>query len=128
MPHRSVVVQGGTGKDKGQIIVQKVTVKQEIGKKKKKQKKKDGIVAKRKEYNALKRKTIAAIRAGRKKAYTEENAKIKQLPVKERKAARLKLKEEFKKRERLLLAKLPSVARMKFEDVNKLIISIRKTK
>ena len=129
MPNRSIVVPGSSGKDKGAIHVQKVTVKQEVGPKKKKRRKtKDGVVKKRKEYNALKRKTIAAIRAGRRQAYNQESAKIKKLPVKERKSARAKLKEELKKREKSLLAKLPSVAKMKFSDVNKLIISIQKTK
>jgi hypothetical protein len=75
----------------------------------------------KKQYTSLKAETRKRIKSGKKAHYTRENAKIKKLPVKQRKAARSKLKAELSKREKALLKSLPPAGKMKLADLRRLI-------
>ena len=114
-----------TDKKPGISVVQKVTVKQNEPKTKKR---KSTITAKRKEYNALKRKTIAAIQKGKTAAYKRENEVIKKMPVKQRKAARAKLKATLQDRKNALVKQLPKAGKMTLADLAVLISKVKKLK
>ena len=82
----------------------------------------------RKQYTSLKTETRKRIKAGKKAHYSRENDKIKKLPVKQRKAARAKLKAELSKREKTLLKSLPPASKMKVADLRKLISRTKQLK
>ena len=82
----------------------------------------------RKRYTTLKTETRKRIKAGKKAHYTRENDRIKKLPVKQRKAARAKLKAELSKREKTLLKSLPAASKMKVADLRKLISRTKQLK
>ena len=80
----------------------------------------------KKGYNALKRATIKAIKSGRMDHYKRENEKIKKLPVKKRKPARDKLKQQLKARERKLIDQLPRPVKMSLDHLSRLMILAKK--
>ena len=82
----------------------------------------------KKQYTSLKTETRKRIKTGKKSHYARENLKIMKLPVKQRKAARAKLKVELSKREKTLLKSLPSAAKMKLADLRKLITKAKQIK
>ena len=100
-------------------IIQKVTVHQET--KIKKKKKTSQITAKRKEYNKLKKALLAVFRKSKKASYTEENKKIKTIPMKERKDVRQKPKTQLEEKLSNLKKQLPSSAKLKIAEIEKLI-------
>ena len=122
----------GRGKQDIRPIIQKVTVTQKVGADKQQRKKKikaiktKGIATKRKQYNALKKSVKKALTAGKKGSYTEQNAKIKALPMKERAAARGKLKAELKLKFDSILKQMPAVGKKSVEELNQLISKIGK--
>ena len=101
----------------GLKVIQKVNVEQAISKKKKV----TGVTAKRKEYNRLKKTLLAAFRKAKKDSYGVENAKIKKIPSKERKAARQKLRQELTEKLNRLKKSLPSAAKLKRSAIDRLI-------
>ena len=107
----------------GMKIIQKVNVGQTT--KVKKRKTSPPIVAKRKMYNKIKRELIAAFKKAKKKHYTLGNSKIKKMPVKERKEARRKLKQELQARLVELQKKLPSASKLTRAAIEKLISAAR---
>ena len=62
----------------------------------------------KKQYREYRKKAVANIKAQNKEIKKRENAKIKKLPVKQRAAARKKLKEVLKARENKVKKQLPS--------------------
>jgi hypothetical protein len=82
----------------------------------------------KKQYTTLKAETRKRIKQGKKAHYARENESIKKLPVKERKAARAKLKAELSKREKVLMKSLPSAAKMKVADLRRLIVKTKSLK
>ena len=132
-----VIVMGGTPgvaqKQKPGIkITQTVRQQQQqdLRRRKKRVKKgtKDVLAKKRKEYNALKNAVKKAITKSKNSHYAAENAKIKNLPSSNRKAARAKLKASLKKRKTDLLAQLPAAGKLKLSDLQALIVKARKLK
>ena len=77
--------------------------------------------AKRKAYIKLRKATIKAIRQGKAAHYKAESAKLKSLPMKERKAAREKLRKTLREREVKLVGQLPSSSKMAIKDLDRLM-------
>ena len=113
------------GKDTGTKITQKVIVQQGV-KATKKKKRVSALTAKRKEYNALKKQLLAAFKKRKQETYKAENAKIKSVPTKERKAARQKLKQRLQQKLAELKKRLPAASKLKHQQLDKLI-SLAKT-
>ena len=84
------------------------------------------VTTARKQYSKLRRETIKAIRKGRVEHYRAESKKLGKLPVKERKAARLKLKKTLRDREVKLVGQLPGASKMSIKDLDRISIVARK--
>ena len=82
---------------------------------------KQSLTSKRKEYTAAKRAAKKVLQAQRKSQYEKENSKIKSLPVKQRKAARAKLRGTLKSRLAGALKLLPAPGKLNLEQLKKLI-------
>ena len=82
----------------------------------------------RKAYNTLRKATIKAIRKGRVEHYKIESAKLKTLPVKQRKVARAKLKQRLRDREIKLVGQLPSAHKMALKDLDRVMRLAKKLK
>ena len=89
---------------------------------------KDVLKKRRREYNALKTKAKKQITTGKKAHYTRENARIKKLPTKQRVAARKRVKEQLKNKQRELLKKMPAAGRLKLADLVALISKVKTIK
>ena len=132
-----IVTSGGGGgvpqKAKPQIVI-KQTVKQiqnSDDKQRKKQVKRARTDARKKrlkEYNALKAKAKKQITAGKKAHYTRENTRIKAMPVKQRVAARKKVRDDLKKKQQALLKQMPAGGRLSMQDLVALISKVKKIK
>ena len=109
--------------DKRAPINIRISNKQVVNEKKRKTRK---LTKAKKGYNALKRATIKAIKSGRVDHYKRENEKIKKLPVKKRKPARDKLKQQLKARERKLIDQLPRPVKMSLDHLSRLMILAKK--
>ena len=64
---------------------------------------------------------LAAFRKAKKESYDRAKAEFKKVPAKERKDARRKLKKELDDKLKQLKKQLPSAARLKRSDIDKLI-------
>ena len=89
-------------------------------------KKRRRVTTKRKEYGKLRRETIKAIRKGRAEHYRSESKKLAALPVKQRKAARTKLKKTLRDREVRLVGQLPGPSKMALKDLDRVTRVARK--
>ena len=120
-PLRGKALSSGvvTGKVGRPSIIQKVTVQQET--KIKKKTRVSPVASKRKEYTKIKRELLAAFRKAKKASYDRAKAEFKKVPAKERKEARQKLKKELDDKLKQLKKQLPSAARLKRSDIDKLI-------
>ena len=137
-PSSTVVMgSGGVGRQPPQqppIINIKQIVKQHVGDEHKRKSKaikksnKGALTKRRKVYNDLKKKTIAAINSGKNVHYKRENEKIKKFPAKQRKAARTKLRTELAARKKALVKQLPAAGRMKLADLERLINKVKQLK
>ena len=78
-----------------------------------------------KQYNKLKRELIAAFKKAKKQQYTLSNSKIKKIPVKDRKVARRKLKQELQARLQELKKRLPSASKLTRAGIEKLIAAAK---
>jgi hypothetical protein len=104
-------------KDKKPGISIKISNKNIINERKRR---KVGLRKAKKEYTKLKKQATQAIRKGRMAHYKAENEKIKILPVKQRKRARVELRKTLKNRESKLLASLPTSTKLSLKDVERL--------
>jgi hypothetical protein len=115
-------------------IVVKQTVKQEQTSRAKQKthirKRQKGTVGKaRKLYNALKRKVKSALMKSKKEFYATENTKIKKLPSKNRKQARIKLRAFLKaKIAKLLGSAKASTTYKSIESLNRAIVQLKRIK
>ena len=82
----------------------------------------------KKQYSRIKSDARKRIKSGKKAHYVRENKKIEKMPVKQRKAARTKLKAELDTREKTLMKSLPSAAKIKFVDLRKVISKAKQLK
>ena len=110
-------VGGVSDKDKKPGISIKISNKNIINERKRR---KVGLRKAKKEYTKLKKQATQAIRKGRMAHYKAENEKIKILPVKQRKRARVELRKTLKNRESKLLASLPTSTKLSLKDVERL--------
>jgi hypothetical protein len=111
---------GGPSDDKQDKSINiKITTKSQAIINEKTKRKRGDLKKARKSYNTLKKATIKAIRKGKSEHYKRESDKIKALPIKQRKAARDKLRKTLKAREQKLIGQLPSSTKMKLHDLNK---------
>ena len=83
---------------------------------------------KRKVYNKLRKQTLKAIRSGKNAHYKIESAKLKSLPLKTRKVARAKLKQQLRDRELRLVGQLPSASKMAIKDIDRVMRIAQKLK
>ena len=116
---------GGAGpatKEKPGINI-KISTKAVVNEKKRRRRR---VMGARKEYSKLRRETIKAIRKGRAEHYRIESKKLAQLPVKQRKAARDKLKKQLRDREVKLVGQLPGASKMSIKDVDRVSKIARK--
>jgi hypothetical protein len=117
---------GGGVNGKGGINIKVSTTSKAIINEKTKRRK---VLTKAKRvYNTIKKLTIKAIKLGKDAHYKLESEKIKNLPVKQRKAARAKLRAMLKKRESDLISKLPASSKMKLNDLKRVSMIARKLK
>jgi hypothetical protein len=87
------------------------------------------LAAARKKYTTAKRELTKKIRASKKAEYMQENAKIKSLPAKQRKAARKRVQAVLKtKLQKLLTLMKPSSFYKKIAHVQTGIATLRKIK
>ena len=90
---------------------------------------KRSLAAVRKQYTTVKKQITKALRVAKKKMYDRENAKIKQMPRGNRKAARERVRAEIKKRFATLLKSMrPASHYKKVGAVQQAIQNIRKVK
>jgi hypothetical protein len=89
--------------------------------------KKKSIGDARKRYTQVKKAILKALRAGKKKAYTSQNTKIKAMPAAQRKAARDKVRAALKaKLDKLLRDIRPASAYKRVEMIEAAITTLRK--
>ena len=123
---------GVVGKAKPSIVIKQIA-RQEVGAKKARRRKvaradKVSIKAKRKEYNAIKKRLRSRLMQQKKEGLALEVAKIKALPSKQRAAARKKVKARLKKAYDAKVKMLPTLGRRKLADVILLIKKLNRLK
>ena len=122
-----------TNPEKKPDIVIKQIVRQEVGARKARKKRvsKAGQVsvrAKKKEYTTLKTALRKRLVQRKKEAYKAENARINDLPPKERAPARKALRARLKKDHEAKLKQIPPVGKRKYNEIIALISRLKKIK
>jgi hypothetical protein len=133
-PSQPVIVGTGAGDSQKRVreqakIVIKQQVNQNINSRKQRKKRSVGsIVAKKKEYTALKKEIKKRLTTQKKEALKTALLGVNKLPVKERAAARKRIRKELSDKLKSLTKQIPPLSKKKYQEVVALIKKIQSIK